>query len=91
MLLQEHAVSWDLRSLVYGPWAWIASLVVLVAVIGLAIYMKLQRSRRKFTVRSNDGKWGKGTIWRARAYLSLARGEWRTLFGITPEQKAVKT
>jgi hypothetical protein len=55
MLLQEHAVTWDIRSLL-GPWPWIASLMVVVAVIGLAIYMKLQRSRRKFTEGSNGGK-----------------------------------
>lgn len=56
MLLQEQAVSWDLRSLLYGPWPWIASLMVIVAVIGLAIYMKLQKSRRKFTANSNSDK-----------------------------------
>jgi hypothetical protein len=56
MLLQDQAVTWDLRSLLYGLWPWIVSLMVAVAVIGLALYMKLQRSRRKFTANSNSGK-----------------------------------
>jgi len=56
MLLHDQGVSWDLRSLLYGLWPWIVSLMVAVAVIGLAIYIKLQRSRRKFTASSNSGK-----------------------------------
>jgi len=56
MFSQEPQVSWDVRSLLYVFWPWVASLVAVVAVIGLAIYMKLQRSRRRFTANSNNGK-----------------------------------
>jgi CHASE1-domain containing sensor protein len=54
MLLQDQAVTWDLR--IYGLWPWIVSLMAAVAVIGLALYMKLKRSRRKFTANSNSAK-----------------------------------
>jgi CHASE1-domain containing sensor protein len=54
MLLQDQAVTWDLR--LFGLWPWIVSLMVAVAVIGLALYMKLRRSRRKFTANTNSGK-----------------------------------
>jgi hypothetical protein len=56
MFSQDPQVSWDVRSLLYVFWPWAASLVAVLAVIGLAIYVKLQRSRRVFTANSNSGK-----------------------------------
>jgi hypothetical protein len=58
MFWQDTQVSWDLRSLlhVFWPWPWVASLVTVVAVIGLAIYMKLQKSKRRFTANSSSSK-----------------------------------
>jgi hypothetical protein len=56
MFWQDTQVSWDLRSLLHVFWPWVASLVTVVAVIGLAIYMKLQKSKRRFTANSSSSK-----------------------------------
>jgi hypothetical protein len=56
MSLQDQAVSWDVRSLFYWTWPWIVALMIAVAAIGFTIYMKLQRSRRKFASSSSSEK-----------------------------------
>lgn len=56
MLLQDQEVTWDLRSSFYGGWPWVVSLMVAATAIGLGIYIKLQKSRRKFTASSHSSK-----------------------------------
>lgn len=55
MLLQDQAVTWDLRFSLRDAWPWIVCLVLAATVIGLALLRKW-RSKQKFVASSDSSK-----------------------------------
>jgi hypothetical protein len=56
MLSLVQGTTWDLRSLPYGDSLLLVSLMIALAVIGLAMYMILRKRGRKLTGSSDSGQ-----------------------------------